>query len=303
MRKRALFFRRSDLPLDQDATSRFLPWLVAPMVFLCAVALTSVFILNGLIGRWDRDVSGTLTVEIAAAPGDASESAERTREKVERTLALLKDFPGVARARALSQDQLVALLAPWLGNSDLLKELPLPALIDVTTLPDTPPDLTALTSKLSQSVSGASLDDHRVWLSRLIGLSRSIEWLAIAIAVLIGGVTSATVFYATRTGMAVHQEVIEVLHLIGAPDDYIARQFADRAFVLGLKGGVIGLILTLPILAAIGVTAKRLEGGFLAELSLPIIGWASVLALPAVAALLAMVTARVTVHRTLAHLL
>jgi cell division transport system permease protein len=303
MRRIALFSRRSDLPLDHDATSRFLPWLVAPMVFLCAVALAGVFILNGLIGRWDRDVSGTLTVEIAAAPGDAGESAERTREKVERTVALLKAFPGIANARALSQDQLVSLLAPWLGNSDLLKELPLPALIDVTTQPDTPPDLVALAAKLSQTVSGASIDDHRVWLSRLIGLSRSIEWLAVAIALLIGGVTSATVFYATRTGMAIHQEVIEVLHLIGAPDDYIARQFADRAFVLGLKGGVIGLILTLPILAAIGFTARRMEGGFLAELSLPVTGWAFVLALPIIAALLAMVTARVTVHRTLANLL
>jgi cell division transport system permease protein len=297
-----MFSRRSDLPLDQDATSRFLPWLVAPMVFLCAVALAGVFILNGLIGRWDRDVSGTLTVEIAAAPGDAAESAERTRTKVEQAITLLRDFPGIANARALSQDQLVALLAPWLGNSDLLKELPLPALIDVTVRPDTTPDLVTLAAKLSQAVSGASLDDHRVWLSRLIGLSRSIEWLAIAIVILIGGVTSATVFYATRTGMAIHQEVIEVLHLIGAPDDYIARQFADRAFVLGLKGGVIGLVLTLPILAAIGVTAKRMEGGFLAELSMPISGWASVLVLPAVAALLAMLTARATVHRTLAHL-
>jgi cell division transport system permease protein len=303
MRRTTLFSRHSDLPLDSDATSRFLPWLVAPMVFLCAVALAGVFILNGLIGRWDRDVSGTLTVEIAAAPGDAGESAERTREKVDRAVALLKDFPGIANARALSQDQLVNLLAPWLGNSDLLKELPLPALIDVTTKPDTPPDLIALAIKLSQSVSGASLDDHRVWLARLIGLSRSIEWLAIAITLLIGGVTSATVFYATRTGMAIHQEVIEVLHLIGAPDDYIARQFADRAFVLGLKGGIIGLVLTLPILAAIGVTARQLEGGFLAELSLPISGWASVVALPVVAALLAMITARVTVHRSLAHLL
>jgi cell division transport system permease protein len=297
-----MFSRRSDLPLEQDATSRFLPWLVAPMVFLCAVALASVFILNGLIGRWDRDVSGTLTVEISVAPGDAGESAERTRDRVERAVTLLNQFPGIANAKALSQDQLVALLAPWLGNSDLLKELPLPALIDVTTQPDTPPDLTILTEKLSQAVSGASLDDHRVWLSRLIGLSRSIELLASAIVLLIGGVTSATVFYATRTGMAIHQEVIEVLHLIGAPDDYIARQFADRAFVLGLKGGVIGLILTLPILTAIGFYARRMEGGFLAELSLPISGWVSVLALPALAALLAMLTARTTVHRTLAHL-
>jgi cell division transport system permease protein len=297
-----LFGRRSDLPLKGDATSRFLPLLVAPMVFLCAVALAGAFILNGLIGRWDRDVSGTLTVEVAAAAGVAGESAERTRQRVQQVLQILTETAGIADARALTQEQLVALLAPWLGSSDLLNDLPLPALIDVTLRPDNEIDIEALARKLSESVPGVSLDDHRVWLARLIGLSRSIEWLAIGIVVLIGGVTSATVFYATRTGMAVHREIIEVLHLMGAPDGYIASQFAERAFVLGLRGGLLGLVLTLPILSAIGFGARRLEGGFLADLSLPLTGWAAVLLLPPCAAVLAMVTARATVHRALARL-
>ncbi len=71
-----IFGRRSDLPLKTTPPAGSCPWLVAPMVFLCAVALAGAFILNGLIGRWDRDVSGTITIEIAAAPGEASESAE-----------------------------------------------------------------------------------------------------------------------------------------------------------------------------------------------------------------------------------
>jgi cell division transport system permease protein len=294
--------RRSDLPLQYDATSRFLPWLVAPMVFLCAIALAGVFILSALIGRWDRDVSGTLTVEIAAAPGEISESAERTRQWVDSAVRLLNATPGIVAARALTQDQLVALLAPWLGNSDLVRELPLPALIDVTVRPDDPPDLDALSQKLRAVVPGASIDDHRVWLARLIGLSRSIEWLAIGVVVLIGGATSATVVYATRTGMAVHREVIEVLHLIGATDDYIARQFADRAFVLGLRGGLIGLLLTVPLLMLVGAGTQQLEGGFLADLTLPLAGWVAILALPVMAAILAMTTARVTAHRILIRL-
>lgn len=295
--------RHSDLPLKGDATSRFLPWLVAPMVFLCAVALAGVFILNTLIGRWDRDVSGTLTVEIAAAPGEASESFARTKTRVDQAVKLLSESPGIAQARALSQDQLVALLAPWLGNTELLKELPLPALIDVTVRPEARPDLVELQSRLSKAVPGASLDDHRVWLARLIGISRSIEWLAIAVVVLIGGVTSATVIYATRTGMAVHHEVIEVLHMVGATDDYIARQFADRAFTLGIRGGLFGLGLTIPMTAALAYTTRQMEGGFLADLSLPLLGWIAVIILPFAAAFLAMLTARLTVHASLARMI
>lgn len=298
----SFFDRRSDLPLKGDATSRYLPWLIAPMVFLSAVALASAFILNGLIGRWDRDVSGTLTVEVATAPGDATEAAEPTRQRVEQVLRILSGTPGIASAHALSQEQLIALMAPWLGTSDVLKDLPLPALIDVTVKPDSDLDVDALSVKIAKAVPGASLDDHRRWLDRLIGLSRSIEWLAIGIVTLIGLVTGATVYYATRTGMAIHREVVEVLHVIGAPDAYIAGQFAHRAFILGLKGGIFGLMLTLPILGGIAFGAHKMQGGFLADLSLPLIAIVAVLMLPLVSAGLAMLTARLAAYGALARM-
>jgi cell division transport system permease protein len=176
-------------------------------------------------------------------------------------------------------------------------------LVDVTLTADSQLDIGALSRTIAQSVPGASLDDHRVWLARLIGLSRGIELLAVGIVALIGGVTSATVFYATRTGMSIHREVIQVLHVIGAPDGYIAGQFADRAFVLGFKGGFLGLALTVPVLAAISFGAHKLEGGFLADLSLPLVGWLSMLTLPFGSALLAMLTARAAAYGALAGML
>ena len=297
----SLFSRRSDLPLAGDATSRYLPWIIAPMVFLSAVALAGALILGGLIGRWDRDVSGTLTVEVAAAPGDALESLGPSRQRVEKVLQILQNTPGVSDAHALSQEQLIGLLAPWLGTSDVLKDLPLPALVDVSVREEV--DVEALGRRIEAEVPGASLDDHRRWLTRLINLSRSIEWLAIGIVSLIGAVTAATVYYATRTGMAIHREVIEVLHLIGAPDAYIAEQFADRAFILGFKGGLLGLLLTLPILGGIAFGAHQLQGGFLADLTLPWYGFVAVALLPGVAAILAMLTARAAAYGALARML
>lgn len=297
-----MFRRRSDLPLKDDATSRFLPWLVALMVFLSAVALAGVFVLNGLIDRWDRDVSGTLTVQIAPAGGTTVDSENKTNDRVAAALTILSGTPGVVSARALDKQQLLRLLEPWLGQTDLLTDLPLPRLIDVTLDLDSKPDLQELSRTLARGVPGASLDDHRVWLSRLISLSRTIEWLAIAIVALIGAVTSATVVYATRTGMAVHHDVIEVLHLIGAQNDYVARQFADRAFTLGLKGGIVGLAGAIPALIAIGWAAGRMEGGFLPSLTLPPVGWAAVIVLPGAAAVLSMVAARLTVHRSIARM-
>jgi len=292
--------RRSDLPLKGDATSRYLPWLVALMVFLSAVSVAGVFVIADVIGRWDHDVSGTLTVQVIPVGGEGGEAM--TDERVRAAVEVVRPTPGVLAVRALDKKQTLALLEPWLGSTDVVQDLPLPRLIDVTIASSAGIDLVELGDRLAKAVPGASLDDHRIWLSRLINLSRTIQWLAVAVVLLIGFVTSTTVIYATRTGMSVHRDVIEVLHLIGAHDDYIARQFADRAFALGFNGGLLGLGLAVPTLTAIGWAAKRMEGGFLPQLSLSLPGFIVIGLLPAGAALLAMVTARATVHGTLARL-
>jgi cell division transport system permease protein len=292
--------RRSDLPLKGDATSRFLPWLVALMVYLSAIAVAGVLVLAGLVERWDHDVSGTLTVQIQPVPGEAGELL--TEDRVRQAAELMRRTPGVLAARPLDKRQTLALLEPWLGSAEVVKDLPLPRLIDVSVDSSAQLDLGAVADRLGRMVPGATIDDHRVWLSRLINLSRTTEWVAIAIMLLIGFVTSATVVYATRTGMSVHRGVIEVLHLIGAHDDYIARQFADRAFSLGFSGGMIGLAMAVPTLTAIGWATRRVEGGFLPSLALPLSGWVVIGLLPVLAALLSMYTARLTVHGTLSRL-
>jgi cell division transport system permease protein len=295
-----MFGRRSDLPLAGDATSRFLPWLVALMVFMAAMAVAAAFVINGVIDRWDRDVSGTLTVQVLPAGGEQAEAA--TDERVRLAVDVMRKVPGVVAVKAFDKRRTLALLEPWLGSTDVVQDLPLPRLIDVTIDSNIKLDLADVADRLSSAVPGASLDDHRIWLSRLVNLSRTVQWLAVVVVALIGAVTSATVVYGTRTGMAVHHGIIEVLHLIGAHDDYIARQFADRAFALGIAGGLMGLGMAVPALTAIGWAARRVEGGFLPSLGLPILGYVAIGLLPLLAAGLAMLTARLTVHGTLSRM-
>ncbi|MBI3446627.1 MAG: cell division protein [Magnetospirillum sp.] len=297
-----MMFRRrhSDLPLAGDATSRFLPWLVALMVFLSSMAVAGAFVIGAVIDRWDHDVSGTLTVQVIPAGGEHGDAV--TDERVHVAVEVMRKVPGVLAVKAFDKKRTLALLEPWLGSTEVVQDMPLPRLIDVTIDPEATIDLGEVAARLSRAVPGASLDDHRVWLSRLVNLSRTMQWLAVVVVILIGIVTSATVVYATRTGMAVHHGIIEVLHLIGAHDDYIARQFADRAFALGITGGLMGLALVVPALSAIGWAAKRLEGGFLPSLGLPVLGYVAIGMLPLLAAGLAMLTARLTVHGTLSRM-
>ncbi len=293
-----MFTGRTDLALEQDNHSQFLPWLIAFMVFLAVLAMTGTFILNGFVASWDRDMSGTMTVQLPAA-----DSPKKNKENVARALKILRASPGIAMVRAVTPREMMGLLEPWLGRLSSLSDLPLPQLIDVTLTPGSKINVKAISKRLKTAIPRASIDDHRVWLDRFLRLIRTVQMIAISVLFLIGLATIGTVIFTTRTGLAVHQEAIEVLHLIGAQDSYIARQFATRAMMLALRGGLIGLALAVPTLIAIGIMSTAMDAGVIPKLTIRIYEWLIIGTMPLLAAMLAMITARFTVLNSLARML
>ncbi|MBT7139071.1 MAG: cell division protein [Rhodospirillaceae bacterium] len=291
-----MFTRRTDLQLERDSLGRFLPWLIAFMVYLSVLAFAGMLALDDIATRWDRGMSGSLTVQIAPAGGGGE-------KQVKAVLKVLNSTPGIATAKFLDQDKLMTLLEPWLGSDALGAELPLPRLVDVTLEDGANINIAALERRLMAVAPGAAVDDHGVWLEHLINLIQTVKALALAVLVFIVLATIATVIFATRTGLAIHHEAIEVLHLIGAQDSYIARQFASRALMLGLRGGIFGLLLALPTIWGIGTLARSLQAGLLPAFSLGPGHWSVLGGLPVVVALIAMISARLTVMRTLARML
>jgi cell division transport system permease protein len=289
--------RRLDIPLNRDSSVRFLPWIIALMVYLAGLALAGTLVLQGALARWNESLAGTLTVQLP--PAEAGKP-----DPLPATLELLRATPGVIRAVALTRAATAKLIEPWLGSSLSPDDLALPRLIDLRINPAAAPDLTALKARLADAAPGAELDDHRLWLDRLAGFAISMEATALAIVLLIGGAAVLTVVFTTRAGLAVHHAVIEVLHLIGARDSYIAGQFQRQALDLGLRGGLVGLLLTVLTLFGIGragapsaIFGERVH--LLPTMQLAAWHWLVLAILPAAAALIAMLTARMTVLRAL----
>lgn len=294
-----MFGARLDLPLERDGSGRFLPWIVALMVYLASLALAGTLVLRDAVARWDRGLSGTLTVELPAGSRDDG--------AVELALKVLRATPGVVRADPFDARRTAALLEPWLGTDIDAADLPLPRLIDVETEPPAGVDLVALGQRLRAAVPAAQLDDHRRWLDRVLRTALAIEVVAGAVVALVGLAAVLAVIFATRTGLAVHHGIVEVLHLIGARDGYIARQFEWHALRLGIKGGIAGLVLAIATLVGVAAAASQVGAiddavRVLPALSAPAIEWALLLLLPAAAGLVAMLTARITVLRALKRL-
>ncbi len=294
-----MLFRRTDLPLDRDPSGRFLPWLVALMVYLAALALVCAMAMAKMVERWDTGLSGTITVQVPppeTGPPGAQEAA------IDRVIDLLLDTEAVRSAEVLEPDEIAALLEPWLGAGAVFGVLPLPALIAVGIDPAAAPDYQDLARRLAEAAPGTVLDDHQSWLGQLLDLAQAIEMVAALIVILVGASAIAMVIFATRMGLAIHGRVIELLHLIGAQDAYVAREFETHALKLSLRGGAFGLLLAIATVALVARLFERLDSVLLPELALLPIEWAALAMLPLAIALVAMLTARVTVLRNLGRM-
>jgi len=89
-----------------------------------------------------------------------------------------------------------------------------------------------------------------------------------------------TVVFVTRTGLDVHRRVIDIVHLVGATDGYIAGQFQANALTLGLLGGIGGLALAGLTLVIVAALLSGIDENLLPPLSLAPGQWALLASLP-----------------------
>lgn len=269
------------------------------MTYLACLMLSGSLLLSELLDRWSSGLSGTVTVQVMPVEG---ESAETIEDRVDKLVGLLQKTDGIGAARAIPMPEIATLLEPWLGAGARLDELPLPRLIDVTLDEESPPFLDTLRTMLINADPGAVLDDHGIWREQLAGLIQSLGLVAAFIVVLVAVATVGIVVFTTRSGMAAHQDVIEVLHLIGARDAFIARQFQNLALSQGLRGGLIGIALGAGTLWLLGRAAAHLDTSMLPQISLQGWHWGVLAALPFATALIANWTAKHTVVQSLRRL-
>lgn len=286
--------RPYDLPFAEDGSGRFLPWMIALMVYLAALATVAALATREAVTGWNAGLADSATVEVAPAA-----DAAVTDGRVAAALELLRTTRGVVSATPVPAAEVSRLLEPWLGPNAAGKDLPVPRLIDVRFAPGVPLDVALLGEALIAKIPGVRLDSHGVWLERLRALGSTVQ-LAAAIGVtLIAIAVGATVVFATRAGLAVHRELIELMHLIGSRDSYVARQFQSHAMRLALRGGVLGVVLGAATIAALAVISRPIHGALLPDLTIGAASIATLAALPLVAGTIALLTARITILRAL----
>jgi cell division transport system permease protein len=275
--------------------------MVAIMSFLASLALGAVIMVRATASDWQSDVAREVTIQVRPAAGRDIET------DVGKAVIVARSLAGIADVRPYSKEESARLLEPWLGSGLALGDLPVPRLIAVTLSRDPAPDLGQLRQALAEQVPSASLDDHREFVDRMRGVTNIVLGVGIAMLLLVLAATVLSVAFATRGAMATNRPVIEVLHFVGAKNNYIAGHFQRHFLVLGLRGGAIGggcAAVVFGLAELVSAWFRGTSGGeqLVALFGTMSIGWQGYAAVFGLVVLIAVVTAatsRQTVNRTL----
>ena len=277
-----------------DVRDGALLFVIAVLCFLASLTALGVIASDRAARGWTQQLTGSATVIVRPRAGETPDSAAA------RAAEALSGVIGVSEVRALEKAKAEALIAPWLDDPEILADLPVPRLVAVDLDRKTPASMEAMNAALKTAGLDADIDDHSTWMKdiqRAAGLTR---WAAFGVFLLIAMATAAVIAFATRAGLAARRDIVEVLHLSGATDRFIARMFQVRFARMAALGGLAGAAGA----ALFGAVLRLVGGGAGLTPVLPVAWWDLSLTLvcPIAAAGVAAIAARQTATNLIAEL-
>lgn len=231
---------------ESDAREAALFFVVAALCFLAVLATLTARGTYTAARAWSAQVEGEMTVRLT----------ETDRRGAEEAAALVRGLDGIRSASVLSQEELEDLLEPSFGPGGIPAGVPLPLLIAVEAETGSPITDDAVTSALQAQGFDAVAEAHSDYAAEAQRALGTLRAAAIGIVVLLGATAIAVIAFATHAALLARKDIVDVLHLAGAEDRFIAQLFERRFWTLGLKAGAAGSIAALAATALIVFTAQ-----------------------------------------------
>ncbi len=248
-----------DIPLDKGSGRLFLTILTGLMVFLMLLSVSAAYILTDFAQNWQTALDGKWTVELPVIDEDGKDlTSKQIEDKSQQLLTTLQEFHAVRTATLLSDEDMKELLSPWFDTDQAKNDngeeplLPIPVLISLDMSETGAKAAHDIRMEIEKISPLARLDQHESWLSELLRLTGTLRFVAVLVTIVICSAGTLAVAGAMQSRMAEHKESVELLHLMGAGDQYITRQFQRHAFIIALQGATIGLIISVLFITGLG---------------------------------------------------
>lgn len=284
--------RESPLLPVSDAREAALFFVIGALCFLAALAALTVRGTYVAAAAWGDQIEGEVTVIL-------EDTDMRTAAEVASDI---QNLSSVVDARLLSRDEIEALLAPSFGPGGLPEGLPVPILIAVQadmSAGDPVPDIERL---LRAADLAGDVGAHAGFAGHVRRALSVLRMVGLGAVGLLAATAISVIAFATHAALLARRDIVNVLHLSGAEDRFIAGLFARRFWGLASQAGIGGALAALMVTALIVFSASGragVEAELLPRLSLDIWDFLILSSAPVTAGLAARGAARLTVLRAL----
>lgn len=295
--------KAGDIALEKDDVgSRFVILVVVMMTALATLAMGGALVVQALRISWVGAVTGHMTIEIPASDGaDAVRSADALSAIAAHIRDGLSKDGDVASVRVVPRGEVEKLVKPWLGADAGSDDLPLPALVAVMMKhPGNADDQKQIAAAVKAIDASAITETHQAWLSDLKRFSLVLLMAALAMAAATIACSILTVVGAIKARLAAHHGDIDLLHVMGATDDYISVQFVRVVVHSVGRAAIIGTVAGLIFLKIGGLIAGELQSAMLPAFHWDFTALLWFAACPALVTALSYLASKFTVLRTLA---
>ncbi len=213
--------------------------VIFTMCFIACLVLGVTLTVNSATKNWLKQAHGAMTVQVIETPTQTSKA------QLSSVLSLLRDTKGIIKATPLSENKLLDLLEPWLGDSHAVKQLPLPILIDIMVDTTQAINVNKLRSQLKSIAPYTTLDTHGNWREDLIKMSKRLYFLTGIIFILVMSTIMTVMVFALRANLANNTNIVDILYLIGASHKFVVKQLERYFLRIVLYASAAGYIIAL----------------------------------------------------------
>ena len=294
-------FRRlisTDIPFARDDAHRLLPAMIACLTGFAALLLALAMCLTSALSTQSHEVIGMLQVEVPRMK--STDSAY-----MESIIGAVKHTQGVEEVNIISQAQMEGLLKPWLGEDFQLADLPVPVLLDVKTAvkdDESVVDVNALRSTLSKIDTNIRVENRGPWVAHMVKAMTLLQGLVLLVAILLILCVIGMIVLVARTNLRLHFKTVSLLHMFGATDEYILRQFQWNNAWLAARGAIGGVLFAGAVFVTAVIVSVRWHSPVIPEISFSAMHVVMFVVLPIFTAMVALVATRLTVQSMLEHM-
>jgi cell division transport system permease protein len=181
---------------------------------------------------WTSDLKSAMTVVVQNPRDDAT---------LARAAQIVSQIDGVTRAVAMSKERAKDLLKNY--GTDMgatLDALPAPRLIEVGVAARQSQVAERIDAALKSAGFTSFVNDHSRFTGEILKTSTVVRIVALSALVALIVAAIASIAFAARAALETRRDAVEILHLVGAQDAFVAREVQTRFLRLGLVAGAIG---------------------------------------------------------------